>query len=145
MQILDDVTFGGLADGHDGISRLAGVALFNAVGYAVEEFVIVGVAPDNEVMNGDHSFDGMGNTVRQLVTEAVENVHIVGLQMHGQTIAAPKVREMTVKTRWLASRDIGIAGKIVTIFTRPVGRIKNRTYLLVLMRQSTYKHTAVVA
>ena len=115
MHVFDEVLLSGLANGHNGIGYAAGMALLNAVGKTVEGAVVLWVAPDDEVVHGYDAFDAVGNAMRQFVAETVENVHLVGLEMHGDAMAAPKIGKVAVEARGFPCGNIGIAGKIVAV------------------------------
>ena len=82
--------------------------------------------------------------MRQFVAEAMENLHLVALQVESHAKAPPNIGEEAVDTRWLAGGNVGIAGKIALVLARHNGRIKECAHILVLLRQSADKHTAVV-
>jgi hypothetical protein len=79
------------------------------------------------------------------MTKTVEEVHLVGLEMHGYAMAAPEVGQVTVEAGGLMSGDIGIAGEIVAVVARHIGRIEDRTNLVMFVGQTTDKHAAVIA
>jgi len=97
VDVVDEVLLGGLADGNDGVGNVAGVALLDAVGDAVEGFEVLWVMPCEEVVHGDDTLDGVGYAVGQFVAEAVEDVDFVALEMEGEAVSAPEVGEMAVE------------------------------------------------
>ena len=116
MQILHQVPLGLLADGHHHIGYTARMALFDAMHHAVERFVELRVAPHNQIVHGDHTLDGTGYAVGQLVAETVEQLHLVLAQMHRHSETPPDVGEKAVDTGRSAGRDVGVAREILGIF-----------------------------
>ena len=90
---MEDVALGALADGDDVVGLTDGLAELPGVDLRVEPVVVLGVAQEDEVVDGDHAlYTALGDAYGQLARETVEELDAVVKEVADDPLAAPERR-----------------------------------------------------